>query len=607
MVFSVMLTFPVQLMAATSTSSTTYPIKTFEFVSSDDYNLLVGESSTINFRLYDSTHSLYSGPITAYLWNTATGEIINLSVGGSGTFSANNVIVNDPGNYGLYVSDIDGNKMRGPEDVVVRNAVATATGNLSINISNTVSVKLTDSDGKALNDKSVTVDGTGVGLSTQSYTTLSDGTFNFVMTPTEIGTVKFIFGGHVVGTIAVSDMNVDITVSGSLILNAPSHLTGKLVDVDGNPMGNKAVQVDATNIGLNSSSYNTLNDGTFNFSLTPSQMGQVNLIFGGRVINTVTVQPAYSQGQRIGGSTSDNSSLSLAVAQKGWTSAENVIITRDDIVADSMVAVPLSKKLDAPILMTPSNEISPTMLAEINSLGAKHVYIIGGTSAVTVNVEDVLRQAGLAITRFAGADRYDTAAQVASMIGNSSTVYLAYGYGEPDALAASAFAAEKGIPILLTQTNVLPAVTKQAIENCGASTISILGGTGIISTGLENSLKQQYEVSRYGGADRYATEAAIFQNLFNTQSPQSPLYFTSALVAPSDVSTGKPYGDALIVAALAAKNNGFVITLPSNNLPPVLNYFLLYNKGYISTSTVVGNQGAISDSLESQLNTLLNH
>lgn len=596
-----LLAFPGQLLAATN------PLTSLEFVSSNDYNLIVGESSSINFRCYDSTHSLYSGSVTAYLWNTATGEIVNLSVGGSGTFSANNVIVDNPGNYGLYVSDIYNNKIRSVEDVVVKSAVAAATGSLSINTSNTVSVKLTDSDGKPLSDKSVTVDGTAVGASNQSYTTMSDGTFSFAMDPTQIGTVKFVFGGHVVGTMDVTDTNASVSITGSLVLYATNHMTGKLTDLNGNPLGNKSVTVDATAVGLNSTSYNTLNDGTFNFNLTPNEQGQVNLIFGGRVIKTILVQPAYSQGQRIGAASLDNAALSVEVAKNGWTSAENVILTRDDIVADSMVAVPLSKKLDAPILMTPSNELSQTVLTEIRSLGAKNVYIIGGTSAVSTNVEDTLKQAGLTITRLAGSDRYNTAAQVSAAVGNSNTVYLAYGYGEPDALAASAFAAEKGIPILLTQTNELPFVTQQAIQNTGASKIVILGGTGIISPGLESSLQQKYEVTRYGGADRYATEAIIFQNLFDTQSPQSPLYFTSALVNPSDVASGKPYGDALVTAALAAKNDGFVITLPPDYLPLEINYFMLYNKGYIRSSAVVGNESAISDALENEIYTVLNH
>ncbi|MFZ3373317.1 MAG: cell wall-binding repeat-containing protein, partial [Desulfitobacteriaceae bacterium] len=573
LVMLVMFAFPGQLLAATS------PLTSLEFSSSDDHNLIVGESSTISFRLLDSTHSSFSGSVSAYLWNTDTGVKQALIVSGSGTYSANNVVVDSPGNYALFVTDINSNTVRGPEDVVVRSAVATATGALNVNISSTVSVKLTDSAGNPLSNKSVTVDGTAVGTTSQTYTTLSDGTFTFSMTPTQLGTLKFIHAGYVAGTLAVSETNVSMTVTGSLVMNTNSRLTVKVVDNNGNSVENKNVSVDATAVGLSMSSYTILNDGTFSFNLTPSELGQVNLIFGGKVVKSISVLPAYVQGARIGGDTADNSSLSVEVAKKGWTSAQNLILTRDDIVADSMVAVPLAKKLEAPILMTPTNLLSPVVLAEIRSLGVQNVYIIGGIGAVSTEVENSLKQAGLKIIRLAGVDRYDTAAQVAASLGASHTVYLAYGYGEPDALAASPFAAKQGIPILLTETNVLPAVTQQALQNMGATDIKILGGTGIISLELENSLKQQYQVARYGGTDRFATEQIIFQNLINTQTPQAPLYFTSAQVDES--ATAKPFGDALVAGALAAKNNGFVVTLPPNDLPSVIYNFLIYNKGYI--------------------------
>ncbi len=111
-------------------------------------------------------------------------------------------------------------------------------------------------------------------------------------------------------------------------------------------------------------------------------------------------------------------------------------------------------------------------------------------------------------------------------------------------------------------------------------------------------------MERWGGADRYGTEQIIFQHLF---TGQSPLYFASALVKSEDLNNGTPYGDALLTAALAAKKGGFMVTVPPNNLPSAINTFLLYNKGYISTATVVGNKTAISANLEKELQALLEH
>ena len=192
------------------------------------------------------------------------------------------------------------------------------------------------------------------------------------------------------------------------------------------------------------------------------------------------------------------------------------------------------------------------------------------------------------------------------------TVYLANGNAIPDAIAISAFAAEQGNPILLTDKDSLPPSTIQALVDLKVSNIVLLGWTAVIGTSVENELRAKYSVQRWGGYDRYDTQSIIFQNLFNTQIPQSPLYLTSGLVRQDDVSSGKPYADALLTAALAAKTGGFVAMLPpsdsssfSLSSPPYK--FLLMNKDYISRSTVVGNYSVVSRLLEGNLQRLLTH
>lgn len=396
----------------------------------------------------------------------------------------------------------------------------------------------------------------------------------------------------------------DITTTGSLVVNSKSTITVKITDPDGNKIARKSITVDGADAGGSSSSYTTLYDGTFSFTMTPTQLGTVNFIYGGHIVGSMEVKPAYTTGDRIGGQVSDNASLSVKVAQSGWSSATHVILTRDDVVADAMVSVPLSKKYDAPILMTSTSALDEKVLSEIRSLGAGTVFIIGGTGAISQETEQRLKTEGLYTYRFAGADRYDTAAQIATWVGSTDTVYLAYGYGEPDALAASAFAAARGIPLLLTDTTSLPSVTQSKLQQIAPSQVVILGGKGIVSSQLESELGAQYSVKRWGGVDRYGTQQIILQNLI---TKQAPIYVTTALVAPGDVADGNPYANALLAAALAAKKDGFVVTVPGNELPSAVNYSLLYNKGYISSATVVGNTGAVSVSLEQRIHELLRH
>jgi putative cell wall-binding protein len=401
--------------------------------------------------------------------------------------------------------------------------------------------------------------------------------------------------------------DADVIINGSLVLNDsnPSHqVIATLEDSSGDIITEEDLTIDGTAVGATKLTLKTDAYGQVKFSMTPTMMGIVYFYYQGKIVGAMAVQPAYEASSRIGETSSNNASLSVDVTKKGWVHATNVILTRDDIFVDAMTAVPLSKKIDAPILMTPSTCLDSKVLEEIKLLKAKNVYIIGGTGAISSDVEKAVTDLGLKIIRVAGSDRYETAVQIANIVGSNGTVYLAYGYGEPDALAISAFAAEQGNPILLTERTNLSTHTKAALQSLAPDNVNLLGGTGIIGPEIESLLKTQYAVERWGGKDRYGTEQIIFRNLFNSQSP---LFFASALVKPEDLNGGVPYGDALVTAALAAKTGGFVVTIPPDTLPSAINTFLLFNKGYITTATVVGNKTAITPTLEKELQVLLEH
>ncbi len=509
-----------------NTASDTYTtLRGLEFVSEEDSTLIIGEPTTVNLKLNRIPVSkLFKGSVNAIITDPEGKETHYAVSGGSGYYNISNVTLYTPGDYTLKVSAVAPDKGSATGVIKVLDAVTTVTGELMVNVDNALSIKLTDSEGNILEQRSVTVDGTAVDASpaTQSYT--------------------------------------------------------------------------------------TLNDGTFVLNMTPLEAGNVNILFSGKIIGTIPVSPAFVAGNRIGSQSSDNVALSVEVAKQGWSSATNVILARDDQFSDALAAAPLSKKLDAPILMTGSSNLDERTLAAIRELGAQHVYIVGGTVAVSQAIEDSLSSSGLTITRIAGQQGYDTAAMISSSVGIDAThtAYLANGHAIPDAIAISAFAAEQGSPILLTDRDQLPASTIQALTDLGVNNVILLGGTAVISTSVEDALRAKYSVKRWGGNDRYDTQSIIFQNLFNTQTPQSPLYFTSGLVRQDDVSSGKPYADALLTAAMAAKTGGFVAMLSPNNLPSSLNYFLLFNKGYISKTAVVGNYSGVSGDLEQQLQQMLN-
>jgi putative cell wall-binding protein len=510
-------------------------------VSDSDYNFIVGDTGSINMRIVDDDGEPFSGNIIRVTLTDPDGNETSYSPAGSSNLTISGVLFDIPGTYYLRV------KIRYEFEYE------------------------TDTD-------PVTI-----------------------VTDTAAETLK--------QAIYVEDM--DISPSGTMVVNdsSPTHfITAAVTDSEGNVLPRKEITVDGTEVGvMNTLKLTTNTDGEIKFSmaqLTPLLTGTIYYLHGGCVIGSQSVQAAYTAGERLGGSVSGNTDLSVKVSRQGWENADNVILTRNDVLADALTAVPLSKKLDAPILMTAPAGLDNAVLQEIVRLGAHNIYLTGGTAAISAELEQSLQDKGYVVSRLAGKDRYETAAAIAVFVGSKGTVYLAAGYGEPDALAAAAFAAEEGNPILLTERTDLPAAALASLQTLAPDNIIILGGTGVIAPEIESLLKTQYAVERWGGGDRYGTEKVIFQNLFKGQAP---LYFASALVKPEDLSSGIPFGDALVSAALAAKTGGFVIIVPPDNLPASISTFLLFNKGYISTAIVIGNKTAISANLEKDLQDLLAH
>jgi putative cell wall-binding protein len=111
-----------------------------------------------------------------------------------------------------------------------------------------------------------------------------------------------------------------------------------------------------------------------------------------------------------------------------------------------------------------------------------------------------------------------------------------------DAVSGSALAAAKHGPLLLTPPTSLDAGTKAEIKRVLGSTtatVYLLGGTGAISTTVENAIKTMgYTTKRLSGSDRYATSVAIAKAI-----SANPALFL--------VATGRNFPDALSAGAAA--------------------------------------------------------
>jgi putative cell wall-binding protein len=147
------------------------------------------------------------------------------------------------------------------------------------------------------------------------------------------------------------------------------------------------------------------------------------------------------------------------------------------------------------------------------------------------------------LTREAGTDRYSTAARIATdAFTTAGTVLIANGESGhfADALTGNFLAGSRGAPILLTAAQTLPTATRDALATLKATNVIILGGPSAVSSNVENTLRANYTVTRYGGANRYATGQQVAaaggtvgstEGKGNTALLASGLDFPDALVA----------------------------------------------------------------------------
>lgn len=198
----------------------------------------------------------------------------------------------------------------------------------------------------------------------------------------------------------------------------------------------------------------------------------------------------------------------------------------------------------------------------------------------------------VAISRYAGADRYATAAAVsaANFAPGTGLAYVATGANFPDALAAGAAAAHTGAPVLLVSQLSIPAATAAELQRLRPHRIVVVGGSSIVSDSVANQLltyATDRTVSRIAGASRYETAAKVSANAFPAGAPVAY------------VATGQDFPDALAGVAAAGADGGPVLLVSSTQVPTATaNELVRLHPGRI---VILGSTGVVATSVGTAL------
>lgn len=169
---------------------------------------------------------------------------------------------------------------------------------------------------------------------------------------------------------------------------------------------------------------------------------------------------------------------------------DTVFVATGEDYADALTGAARAGTEETAVLLTQPGHLPRATAAELERLEASTIVILGGTQAVSEDVEDALATYG-EIERLAGDNRYDTAAEIAAQFPvGLDDAFVATGLEFPDALTGAALAGHLNSPVLLVQQDNIPRNTMRELTRLGAEEITILGGRLAISQGVEDEMKQ---------------------------------------------------------------------------------------------------------------------
>lgn len=283
----------------------------------------------------------------------------------------------------------------------------------------------------------------------------------------------------------------------------------------------------------------------------------------------------------------------VALSQGAHTTADVVVLARADSYADALAGAPLAAVSRGPVLLTSAATLSEEAGSEIDRLGATTVYLLGGESALSRQIETQLRARGVEdVVRLSGPSRFHTAAAVAARI-EATAAYLVQGNsadpsrGWPDAVAVSALASFQGRPILLTERDALPEVIAKSLEELGITEVGIIGGTGAVSTAVEQAVRARVvSVYRIAGSSRYATARMVGNQSLNA----------GMSAARTWLATGRNYPDALAAGPAVAADGGVLLLVDGQSVhdsPDTLAWLDTFRDSFTRVR-LVGGTAAIS-------------
>ena len=264
----------------------------------------------------------------------------------------------------------------------------------------------------------------------------------------------------------------------------------------------------------------------------------------------------------------DRIATSIEISKEMFSESDNVVLASGYNFADALSAGQLAAALNAPLILS-KDQLDSRTSDEIAKLKPKNIYIVGGETALSSNIEESVKSVvnDINIERLKGNDRYETSVKVMEKTKefvDAEYLLIASGKNFPDALSATSFMADHKALMVLSDGNSYPKSDLQEIAIGGVNQLPLNGFTG----------------ERIAGNDRYQTALAIARRSFENNE--------NAILANSKV-----FADSLSAVSVAKNYKAPIILTDNENLTQSTKSYL----ENMNSVTIIGGEKSVSSNI----------
>ena len=222
-----------------------------------------------------------------------------------------------------------------------------------------------------------------------------------------------------------------------------------------------------------------------------SKSGTIYLLGGEAVVKNEIVNDLKNSGftnfKRLGGSNRYETNA-LINKELNVPKGTPVAIASALNFPDALSISGAAGKNQMPIYLV-GKDIRQDTLDRIREISPSTIYIAGGNSVVSTNIENALRGITNNVVRFDGKDRYDTSLKVANHFSkNADNILVANALNFPDALSGSVLASKINAPVILVPAKGNVSKQKQFVDNNNVQYVIAVGGEDVVSKQVVNDL-----------------------------------------------------------------------------------------------------------------------